>query len=394
MIPKLRPNPFSHASMRYRDGGPVELRVWSVTRRRGALTLNLAKGGREDFDHICDIVIRGGAHERRDGTLSVGDFVVLAALGLWAAEPDLIDPIFIEAPIRPAVASGPEPLPGDEFALRGEVWLQQGKGPSPAVPEAPLSCLSPARPILWHRGSLFEPALPWWPDTSCLAVIEAVQRGAPVPPQLWPSLGALADQGIVRRRTDLPAEEADRRKILEAGCSSLARDGFANLGQVLPPGQLAAFQRYWRELAGFEVLPERGGKRRGSHGEPSSMLLLHLLQPLVERLVGRAIDVAFSYSWIYQHGTEMPAHRDRPESSYTMSLLLDYLPAPDGPAPWPLIIRPRGCNSPVEIRQAVGDALLFCGEELEHSRPPFTMGERSVSLLLHYVDRNFPGKLF
>jgi hypothetical protein len=380
--------------MRYRDGEPVELRVWSVTRSRGALTRNFAKGGRADFHDICDIIMRGEAHERGDGALSVGDFVVLAALGLWAAEPDLIEPIFIEAPIRSAAASGPEPSAGDEFALRGEIWLQQGTGPSPAIPEAPLSCLSLARPILWHRGSPFEAPLPWWPDASSLAVLEAVRRGAPVQPQLWSSLGALVDRGIVNRPTDLPIEEADRRRLLEAGRTSLARDGFADLGQVLPPGQLAAFQRYWRELAGLEVLPERGGKRRGSHGEPSSMLLLHLLKPLVEHLVGRAIEVAFNYSWIYQRGTEMPAHRDRPESTYTVSLLLDYLPAPDGPAPWPLVVHPRGHGSPVEIHQAVGDALLFCGEELEHSRPPFVMGERSISLLLHYVDRNFPGKLF
>ncbi len=393
MIPKLRPNPFSHASIRYRDGEPVELRIWSVTRSRGALTRNFARDGRADFDRICDIVMRGGTDGRADGSLSIGDFVVLAKLGLWAAEPDLIDPIVIEAPIRSDAASSSEPS-GDQFALRGKVWLQQGTGASPATPEAPLSCLSSARPILWHRGSALEPALPWWPDASCLAAIEAVQRGAPVPPALSPSLRALADQGILRRRMDLPREETDHRRLLEAGRASLDRDGFADLGRVLPPGQLAAFQSYWRELADLEVLPQRGGQRRGSHGEPSSMLLLHLLKPLVEHLVGRPIEVAFSYAWIYQRGTEMPAHRDRPESSYTVSLLLDYLPAPDGPTPWPLLVRPRGRGSPVEIRQGVGDSLLFCGEELEHSRPPFTMGERSISLLLHYVDRNFPGKLF
>src|SRR5260370_558459 len=105
MIPKLRPNPFSHASIRYLDGEPVELRIWSVTRSRGALTRNFARDGRADFDRICDIVMRGGTDGRADGSLSIGDFVVLAKLGLWAAEPDLIDPIVIEAPIRSDAAS-------------------------------------------------------------------------------------------------------------------------------------------------------------------------------------------------------------------------------------------------------------------------------------------------
>ena len=48
----------------------------------------------------------------------------------------------------------------------------------------------------------------------------------------------------------------------------------------------------------------------------------------------------------------------------------------------------------MEIRQSIGDALLFCGEELTHARPVFTMGERSVSLLLHYVDAVREGRLF
>jgi hypothetical protein len=394
MIPKLQPNPFSRAWVRYRDGKAIELRVWSVTRSRGALTRNFARGGRADFDQICDIAMRGSVHGGNDRATSVGDFAVLAALGLWAAEPDLIDPIFVEAPIRSEAARRKEPVPIDELALCGEVWLEDASGPSLAIPDAPLLCLSPARPILWHRRSPIEPAWPWWPDASCLAALEAVQRGEPPPPRLWPAVRALTHQGILTSHTALRAAELDRRRFVEAGHACFVRDGLADLGQVLPAGQLAAFQRYWRRLSELQVLPERGDNRRGSHGEPSSMLLLHMLKPLVEHLVGSPIEAAFSYSWIYEPGTEMPPHRDRTESRYTVSLLLDYMPASDGPTSWPLVVRSRGHNSPIEIRQTVGDALLFCGEELEHSRPPFTMGERSISLLLHYVDRNFTGKLF
>src|SRR5262249_9698414 len=160
------------------------------------------------------------------------------------------------------------------------------------------------------------------------------------------------------------------------------REGFISLPQILPPGQIAAFRAYWRKLAALDVLPERGEKRNGTHGEPSSMLLLHVLKPLIEHLVGKPIEPAFSYAWIYHRGTEMPPHRDRAEPRYTVSLLIDYAPATDGPTPWPIFVRPRGGSSPVEIRQSVGDALLLCGEELEHFRPAFTAGDRSTSLLL------------
>jgi hypothetical protein len=39
-------------------------------------------------------------------------------------------------------------------------------------------------------------------------------------------------------------------------------------------------------------------------------------------------------------------------------------------------------------------ARASCGEQLRHARPVFTMGERSVSLLLHYVDVVLEGRLF
>jgi hypothetical protein len=390
MIAKLKANPFSSVMVRRRGSQPSELRVWSVTRSRGALTRNFVRGERADFERICTIATQARASGSTNAAPSIEDYVVLTALGLWAPETELIDPVFLEAPIHPS--SGAEPWPPGGFALRGETWLQHGTDSTQRVPDISLSCLSPSRPILWHKGSDIEPALPWWPDASCLAAIEAVQQGAALKADMLPSLQALADRGILVRRLAEPTGKADSR--LRVARDFFAREGFINLGELLPPGQLSAFQTYWRKLGALDVLPQRGDQRYGSHGEPSSTLLLHLLKPRIEHIIGAPIEAAFSYSWIYDRGTEMPAHRDRAESSYTVTFLIDYAPALDGPTPWPICVRPRDGRAPVEINQSVGDALLFCGGELEHFRPPFTMGERSTSLLLHYVDRNFSGKLF
>jgi hypothetical protein len=392
MSAKLKANPFSTVTVRCRGGEPAELRVWSVTRSRGATTRNYAAPMRADFERICTIATQTRGSRSMRLAPSIEDYVVLAALGLWAPETDLIDPILFEAPIPSNAAACAEPWPVDGFSLHGEVWLQSGDEPSDALRGIPLGCLSRARPILWHRGSDIEPALPWWPDAPCLAAIAAVQRGAPQLPSMRPALEALAQQGILVRGS---AEAAGwGRAALEAGRASFARDGFVNLGRMLPAGQIAALRTYWQRLAALDVFPQRGDQRHGSHGEPSSMLLLHLLKPSIEYLVGSPIEPAFSYSWIYGRGTEMPRHRDRAESRYTVTLLADYAPALDGPTPWPLFVWPRGRDSAVEVRQSVGDALLFCGEDLKHSRPPFTMGDRSTSVLLHYVDRGFSGRMF
>ncbi len=391
MSAKLRPNPFSHVTLRHSGGGPVELRVWSATRSRGAVTRNYSRETCPNFERLCRVAALARLPEGRATQPSIEDYVALASLGLWAPDTDLIDPILLEAPITALGAASDASSGPDDFALRGDIWLQHGSDPCEPARHLPLACLSDARPILWHRGSALEPLLPWWPDPACLAALAAMQRGSPLQADMLPALQALADQGIVAR----PGPAARRPAIdLAAERELFAREGFVKLPQMLPPGQIAALRAYWRKLAALDVFPPRGDNRHGSHGEPSSTVLLYMMKPLIEHIVGAPIEPAFSYSWFYDRGTEMPRHRDRAESSYTVSFLIDYAPAIDGPIPWPLCICPRSRDAPVEIRQSIGDGLLFCGGELEHFRPPFTMGDRSTSLLLHYVDKSFTGALF
>jgi hypothetical protein len=391
---KLRPNPFAQVTVRREAGVPMELRIWCVTRSRGAVTRNFARGRHANFERVCQAAAGAGAGA--GAAKSLPDLVLLAALGLWAPEDDLIDPVHIHAPLQPQLEAGPQPPPLDAFALRGEVWLQQGAEPPAQLAGFPLGCLAPARPILWHQGSPSEPILPWWPTTECLAAVAALQGSAPQRPDIMPALLALAEQGIAVRepapaeRVSEPESNRDEQREL------FSRHGFAALGPILPPGQIAAWRDYWQKLAALEVMPDRGdnGARLGSNSEPSSALLLHMLEPLAARIAGAAIKPAYSYAWVYRRGAQMPAHRDRDACRFTLSVLVDYAPAVDGPTPWPLGIDPRGGGAPLEIRQSVGDAVIFNGQELSHFRPPFTAGTQSTSLLLHYVDRDFTGVMF
>ena len=151
MTAKLKPNPFSTVTVRYCGREPVELRVWSVTRSRRATTRNIAKGTRADFDRLCKIAVQARSPNHAAAALSIEDYLVLTALGLWAPEFDLIDPIFLETPIRSGTAADAEPWPAGGFSLRGQVWLQHGEEASDALQGVPLDCLSPARPIVLLR---------------------------------------------------------------------------------------------------------------------------------------------------------------------------------------------------------------------------------------------------
>jgi hypothetical protein len=387
---QLRPNPFSQVTVRREDGVPMEIRIWCVTRSRGAVTRNFARGKHANFERIY----QAAAGCCAAGAKSLSDLVVLAALGLWAPQDELIDPVHVFVPLQPLPDERLPPRPLEGFALRGAVWLQEGAEPPPHLCAIPLACLSPARPILWHQGSAAEPALPWWPDEDCVAAVSALQGLVPCRPDMLPALMALVAQGIAVDTGGNGGSWVGPN--LESHRRAFSQHGFTAIERMLPPGQVAALRSYWRKLAALDVIPDRGddGTRRGSHGEPSSALLLHLLQPLVEEIVGADIKPAYSYAWLYRRGAAMPRHRDRDACRCTVTLLVDFAPAIDGPTPWPLGIHARGGDAALEVRQSVGDAIIFNGRELKHFRPPFVAGTRSTSLLLHYVDRDFPGVLF
>ena len=392
MADKLRPNLFSQATVRQEGGRPVELRLWCVTKSRGAVTRNFARGRNSNFERIYEAV--AGSRAAPEKPLS--DLVSSPRLACGLRIPDLIDPVYLHAPLRSRLDGSMQSSPLEAYSLRGEVWLQEGAEPPSHLSALPLGCLSQARPILWHQGAAGEPLLPWWPTAECLAAVAALQGLAPRRPDMLPALQSLAEQGVAVRKSAAGRGEAETEPNLEVYRDFFSQHGFAFIRRLLPPGQIAALRSYWQKLAALDVIPDRGdgGARRGSHGEPSSALLLHLLQPLIAGIVGSEIKPAYSYAWIYRRGAEMPPHLDREACRCTVTVLVDYAPAVDGPTPWPLCVHPRGGDAPLEIRQSVGDAIIFNGRELKHFRPPFTVGTQSTSLLLHYVDCKFAGVMF
>jgi hypothetical protein len=93
MSSKLRPNPFSQVTLRYGAGEPVELRVCRP-RVAAAPSRTTTPRGAARISRRC----AGAARLAESGATagnspSLQDYVTLTALGLWAPETDLIDPI-------------------------------------------------------------------------------------------------------------------------------------------------------------------------------------------------------------------------------------------------------------------------------------------------------------
>ena len=312
------------------------------------------------------------------------------------SESDLIDPVYLHAPLRSRLDGRRPSAPLEAYSLRGEVWLQEGAEPpfSPFRLTAELPLPGAPDPLAPGRGGRTPIAVVADRGVPCRR--RGAARSGSAAARHVPALQTLAEQGVAVRKSAAGQGEAETELNLEAYRDLFSQHGFALIRRLLPPGQIAALRSYWQKLAALDVIPDRGdgGARRGSHGEPSSALLLHLLQPFIAGIIGSDIKPAYSYAWIYRRGAEMPPHLDRKACRCTVTVLVDYAPAVDGPTPWPLCVHPRGGAAPVEIQQSVGDAIIFNGRELKHFRPPFTAGTQSTSLLLHYVDRKFAGVMF
>ena len=56
----------------------------------------------------------------------------------------------------------------------------------------------------------------------------------------------------------------------------------------------------------------------------------------------------------------------------------------------PVIGQNFGAGRMDRVRQAYRDGLLFCGRQLPHGRPAMTIPARSLVLMLHWVDSDFP----
>ncbi|MBP7624383.1 MAG: hypothetical protein KA763_10475 [Xanthomonadales bacterium] len=173
-----------------------------------------------------------------------------------------------------------------------------------------------------------------------------------------------------------------------------AREGYVELHDLLPASHVAELARYYWALAGegfLQLDDHRGCLRHIAHSHPVADFWHDQLNARVSQLVGCATKPSYSFVSLYREGGDLKWHVDRPPCEYTITLLVDYAPldAADR-SPWALKLRARDGRTR-ELHQRVGDALIFKGRELKHSRDVLPTGHRSASLLFHFVDADYDG---
>ena len=125
--------------------------------------------------------------------------------------------------------------------------------------------------------------------------------------------------------------------------------------------------------------------------------LLMKVLPVMKEKTGMDLIPTYSYARVYQTGSELKRHKDRPSCEISTTLNL-------GGDPWPIFIAPTGSNNVideyknihkpgappgVEITLEPGDMLMYSGCELEHWRKPF-QGKLCGQVFLHYNHADGP----
>jgi hypothetical protein len=180
-----------------------------------------------------------------------------------------------------------------------------------------------------------------------------------------------------------------------AECRGKFREkNYVPVGGLIHPFHISALRRYYRSLV-------RGGKlklgdcqtsrRYVAYNESVLRFFHHQLRCTVGAIVGEPVKPSYVYLGSYQSGAELAAHTDREQCEFTMSLCLDFSPEPVRETPWPLHLHTSAGKT--TVFQGIGDALIYCGTKIPHSRDPLPPGHTSTSIFFHYVAETFTGKL-
>ena len=117
--------------------------------------------------------------------------------------------------------------------------------------------------------------------------------------------------------------------------------------------------------------------------------------PIIKKETNLDLIPTYSYARVYEKGSVLKRHKDRPSCEISTTLNL-------GGDPWPIFIDPTGSNNVIDEYKNImkpdapagikvdlepGDMLVYSGCELEHWREEFT-GNICAQVFLHYNNIN------
>jgi hypothetical protein len=256
-----------------------------------------------------------------------------------------------------------------------------------------ISFATPAE-IIWIRDPGSDALQPFWLGAEFRSLLCGMQPGDPAP-----TLSPQARHTLMMANVLVPDNYRSRRRkqwdeIVSVISPQFRSQGYAPVGHLIHPFHISALRRYYRHQlrTGKLHLGDTQSPLRYTAYNDSVARFFHLqLTAAVTAFAGEPVKPSYVYLASYQPGAILPKHTDREQCEFSVTLCLDYAPEPHRATPWPLHLHRQ--SGKVTVFQALGDALLYRGCQLPHSRDPLPEGHTSTSIFFHYVREGFKGSL-
>ncbi len=252
----------------------------------------------------------------------------------------------------------------------------------------------PAQCIAWVQDPTTGADWPYWIGHAFIDAVVALSAGRIEPAALPPATRwVLAQAGILIQPM---AHQLRRSECAQRAAWSKQqfRRGFAAMPALIPPFQLGAMRRYYRQCVRAGVMRLGDGqvdRRFVAYNESVARFVQQQLTGAVTQVAGRAVKPSYAYVAAYQGGAALERHTDRPQCEYTLSVCLDFTPETSGACAWSINL--DMAHHTVRVLQRPGEGLLFRGRSIAHHRDRLPANASATSVLLHYVNAEFNGPL-
>jgi len=245
--------------------------------------------------------------------------------------------------------------------------------------------------MVWLCDPGPEALQPFWLGTRFRGFLAGVSPGDRAPTVLSPEARRILGMANVL----VPANfESQRRQDWTGAIAGLQRQfkqrGYVPVARLIHPFHISALRRYYRCLirgGALRLGDQQSSRRFVSHNESVARFFHHQLTSTVAAIVAEPVKPSYVYLASYQGGALLEKHTDREQCEFSLTLCVDYSPEPRRETRWPLHLHtPSGKTT---VFQAIGDALLYRGRELPHSRHLLPPGNSSTSIFFHYVRQDF-----
>jgi len=249
--------------------------------------------------------------------------------------------------------------------------------------------------VVWIQHAGTGAWQPYWVDhATSQELIASPGRDFAAGPLPAAALRALIMAGILGGLNFVAQQGAAWKEAISHGAGEMQRKSYAPLRGLIHPFHISALRRYFRYLIRTNKVPfgDRQCPGRYVADDDAVARFFHYhLAPFVAAIVGEPVKPSYAYVVSYQEGAELHKHTDREQCEFSITLCLDFTPEPHHATAWPIHLYTSAGR--VTLFQAIGDALLYRGRELPHSRDLLPRGFTSTSMLFHYVREDFCGRL-